>query len=204
MKATESYLSDAGKGYERNLMVLRINKIASDASGVQWYNVVLGGIAQLQKTTTTEDLSSYVTAENATKVSNLVEALMERDAEFADNSSAAAKALKAIKENCRVDLDRSNRTPLTDRAAIEALPTIKTACPSLDLVFTVAKNGTEGVNKTSFFFQYTNGNYSTNNDFHIYFPLQVTYDYANEAPAAPIIVWSYITVTGTQGNDTTK
>jgi len=195
-------LSDAGKSYEQNLEVIdRYAKATADPSGL-WYNQVKAD--DEKKDANGNDVDELIDA--------LVNALLARDANEALGNNYDAMAVKWIRDNCRTDLGETNRTYLKDNfAAIEKLPTVNTVSPTrlqfeLDFVkkyVTVAPELGQDANGAltgGFGFKYTNTGNNTNEAFHIYIPLEVTYSYANQSPAAPIRFWACIEVNSTQGN----
>ena len=132
-----------------------------------------------------------------------------KEAEAAANN--VANQISIMKELCYTDVDitgpASNRPKLSASADIEKLKTIKQVDESMIvnvLPGTDLKDGKkDNRNYTGTFkFTYNNKGYNVNYPFHIYVPLTVTYNYLNEAPAAPVIVYAVITVESTTDNET--
>ena len=130
-------------------------------------------------------------------------------AEAAANN--VANQITIMKELCYTDVDitgpASNRPKLSATADIVKLKTIKQVDESMIvnvLPGTDLKDGKkDNRNYTGTFkFTYNNKGYNVNYPFHIYVPLTVTYNYLNEAPAAPVTVYAVITVESTTDNET--
>ena len=116
-------------------------------------------------------------------------------ADTAANSDNANEALAKIKETLRTDLYKTsaNGNPLTNTEDILALPTLKEQAPSLDIKF-------GSVDATKFEITYQNSSMNVNDKFHIYFPIEISYKYADTNPAGPIVKWACFTVTATKQN----
>jgi len=128
-------------------------------------------------------------------------------------------AIEALFKGCYTDLGNkggsASRPALSDPAEIEKLPTLYDVNPE-DFTFkilssTPINDNTAKQNKAKtqafdggFVAEYQNTGSSTNEEFHIYVPLNVTYYYLNEAPAAPKRVYARLTVTATTGNNQTE
>jgi hypothetical protein len=159
-------------------------------------------------------LKRYETALANGNLKKLADAIVDwyKKAQIASGeASADAAAEEYLLSICRTDLGFSgedNRKVVYKASEIEKLPSILTVAPTdleLDVYdFTACTDDTNGGIKGSFKFQYTNNNGNTNTPFHIYIPLEVTYYYANEAPAAPVKVWAVIEVTASKDNTQTK
>lgn len=183
----------AGKTYENNDKVVELNEVLENQDAAKWYDNVITGALDTDHATT--DTEKYAEA-----TEDLAEALVAFDEFLADTRSNAAKAKDYLYSLLRTDLGTpwAERSNAAQGADVLALPTLKEAAPDdLDITFyDLTKDGVK--------FTYQNNRFNTNHTFRIYVPVQATYCYANEAPAAPIIAWGTINITSTKENVTPK
>jgi hypothetical protein len=100
-----------------------------------------------------------------------------------------------------------------NNAEIESMYTVAESAPEkLNITIAWGDNVTDGAKKYgnvncpytgSLKVTYQNNKFNTDEAFHIYIPLEVTYYYQNKKPAAPQIVYAAVTINATTGNATT-
>ena len=149
--------------------------------------------------------SGYDNALAAFNADKSVYSKAKSDAEKAANADYMA----VLKKYLRTDLGEAgadNRKALFKTSLIEKLPTVAVAAPDdLDILITdfgTLKDKDKGGIDGTFKFIYQNNNTNTNYPFHVYIPMEVTYYYANETPAKPILVFACIEVLSSKDNET--
>jgi hypothetical protein len=139
---------------------------------------------------------------------NLAKALRELD-------EALTQGIGDVAGLIRTDVAKTgsadNRQLLSTTEAINQLPTVAEADPTMKVYITAGTEFKDGHEigskwddndfKGSFYLKYVNKGNNTNYPFHLYVPLYVTYSYQNETPAAAKLIYARVTVLSSKDNE---